>query len=197
MQGNNKKQTQQESLNSEGNEIIQKNSQKNFPSGEIMLSMVLKEYEYEGYRYKGLQSRTGMLMAFVGALLVFLPNYFKILNLSKVKVNNAFEAMPYVILVILFISGFISLIASIIYFVRVISTEEYRRLSFDGFNEKNAMYEKDKLAVSLMIKYKSIVEYNHKKINKKVELYKKGIYMIIISIILITSSFIISLFINQ
>jgi len=177
----------------ENNDI--KAKELSYDSGEIMLNIILKEYEFELERNKGIQSRTGMLLGFVGAILVLIPTIIKVPDLKRFNVTNALEAFPVNALVLSTLLSFVFLILSIIYFVRVISVEEYKRIDFNSFTKKHAKEEYEKMATALMIKYKDIVSYNHKINTEKVKLYKKGTYMILIALFILSISVSLSLFI--
>lgn len=165
----------------------------NFPSGKILLSVLQKEYEYENDRFRSLESRTGIFMTFVGAILVFFASTIKIPSLN-VKVGSVLQAVPYVLIIIFSILTILSLFISLGYFIKVVSIQTYKRLSLDGFKELNATYDEEPVATSLMVEYKKIIEYNNEANNKKVKYYKIGVYFILISLVLTAVSYILSLF---
>lgn len=176
------------------NKSNKKTEAEKFPSGSLMLQIILKEYDNELNRNANLQSRTGIFFVLVGGLLAFLPSYFHITDLTKIKINNVYQAIPYSLSIICISCSFIALITSVIFFVKVLATDQYKRLQFDEFTEQNAGYKVDIMSIALMNEYKSIIDYNHKKIDKKVKWYKLGTYSLVVAIVSITISFVISIF---
>lgn len=181
-----------ESDNNKENDKLNKSV---FNSGQIMLDMVLKEYEFESERNKGIQSRAGILLTFVGAVLVVFPIIINVPDLRKSYVNNAFEALPINLSIICVILSVVFLILAVIFLVRVISVNEYKRMDFSSFNKNNAKKNSDEMATALMIMYKEIVSFNHSVNSKKVNLYKKSTYMILFALITISFSILISIFV--
>ncbi len=165
-----------------------------FPSGEILLSVLQKEYEYEADRFRSLESRTGIFMAFVGAVLVFFANTIRIQHFNM-KVETVLQALPYVLLILFSILTLLSLFISLLYFIKVISIQTYKRLSLDGFTESNATYDAEIVSTALMTEYKKIVEHNNEANNKKVKCYKIGVYYILVSLVFMAISYILSLFV--
>lgn len=155
-----------------------------YPSANLLLSVIQKENEYEAERSRGLENRTGIFLAFAGALLIFLSSNFDISEFKMVEVDSLNDAYPLVLIIILFIVTWIALITSIIYFIRVISTQENFRLETKEFTKENAKDQKTTIAAELMIDYGEIIRHNNKNNDKKVVLYKKGIYLIMIAVIM-------------
>ncbi|KJS20288.1 MAG: hypothetical protein VR72_15100 [Clostridiaceae bacterium BRH_c20a] len=170
-----------------------KNDTTKFPSGKILLSVLEKEYEYEADRFRSLETRTGIFMTFVGAILVFFASTIKIPNLN-VQVDSVLQALPYVLIIIFSILTILSLFISLTFFIKVVSIQTYKRLSLEGFTENNATYEEGLVSTSLMIEYKSIIKHNNEANNKKIRFYKTGVYFILISLVLTAVSYILSLF---
>lgn len=168
-----------------------------FPSAELMLSVLQKEYDNEAEREKSIESRTGIFMTFAGAILAFMPSTIKLPNVYKIQVKNLLEALPYCTLIILTVITFSTLVFSIICFIRVVSVKEYRRLTLDGFNESNAVYKKEYIALALMKEYQIVVKHNNSTNDKKIALFKRGIYCILIALVLLVIIYFISIFLNQ
>lgn len=177
-------------------EDLNQNSKDNtgFPSGEKLLSVLQKEYEYEADRFRSLESRTGIFMAFVGAILVFFASTIRI-QYFNMEVETVLQALPYVLLILFSILTLLSLFISLAYFIKVISIQTYKRLSLDGFTESNTAYDVGIVSTSLMIEYKKIIEHNNEANNRKVKYYKTGVYYILVSLVFIAISYILSLFI--
>jgi len=164
-------------------------------SGEFLLNILQTEYSYENERVRSLESRTGVFIAFLGALLVFLMDKLKLPSINVDNEYRLIEAFPRVLMILLTIFSLISIIIAIIYFVKVISIQTYKRLSFTGFNETNAKHKKEEVAVSIMIQYQDVITHNNDINNKKVKYYRTGIYYILAGLIFSVASFVISLFI--
>lgn len=168
--------------------------EKSYPSAELMLSVMQKEYEYESERVRSLEARTGIFLAFAGALLVFLSSSLKLPDLKNTEINNLFEAFPIVLVIILTFLTLALLILAAIFFVRVISIQTYQRLAFKGFVKSNTKEKIDIIATEIMTDYQKVVKHNNEVNNKKVEIYKKGIYLIMAAIIMTAIVYSINLF---
>ena len=171
--------------------------QNELKSGEFLLSVIQTEYTNESERVKSLETRTGIFLVFAGALLSFLSGTLKLPNLYYVKVNNALEATSYVLVWVFAICTLISLFSAIVYFVRVVSVQTYKRLSLDGFERENAVHDKEIVAVAIMHEYKIVIENNHEINNMKIIRFKIGIYLIIISLIFTVITYMFSTIINR
>lgn len=175
---------------------INNNSGTNTPeyvSAQLMLGVIQSEYNYETDRSKSLESRTGVFIAFNGALMAFMPTIVRIPSIKTIKVNNVIDAIPYTLFILVIILTFASLMASIVYFIRVIFVKEYKRLSISGFNETNALYTNDKVAMSIIKEYGQVISFNKTVNNGKVELFKKGIYCILVALLFMITAYIFSL----
>lgn len=84
---------------------------------------------------------------------------------------------------------------AVIYFVRVISIQTYKRLAIKGFVENNTHDKVETIAKELMIDYQRVVKHNNEVNNKKVEIYKKGLYAIMAAIIMTAIVYSINMFI--
>lgn len=166
-----------------------------FSSGPLMLDMVLREYEFESDRNKSIQSRAGILLTLVGAILVLFPALVNIPEFKKYNVSTAFEALPINIMFIGALLSFIFFIIAMFFLIRVVSVDNYKRIEFKSFSEKNARIEINKMSTALMIKYTDIVEFNHDINTKKVSLFRRSTYMILLGLIMTSISFISQLFI--
>ena len=140
----------------------EKDAKKEYQSGELMLSVIQKEYVYESDRAKSLESRTGIFLAFSGVLLAFFSSNLKLPNLNTIEITNALESLPFILIWQLAILNFMALFGAIIHFIFVVSVQTYKRLSFNGFNQKNATCMKEQVAVSIMKEYQLIVTHNCK-----------------------------------
>lgn len=166
-----------------------------YPSAELMLAAIQREYEYESNRVRSLESRTGIFLAFAGALLVFFSSSLKPINLKEIEVDSLSQAFPFILMIGLIFLTLLILILSVIFFVRVISIQTYKRLSLNGFIKENTKSNPDIIAMEIMIDYQKVVSHNSRVNNKKIELYKKGLYLILMAIIMTAIVYSINLFI--
>jgi hypothetical protein len=169
-----------------------------FPSAKLLLSIIQKEYYDEFDRGKNLETRTGMFLAFAGAILVFVASNIKLHNLFTVKSINVLQALPYAFLIIFLLATLVCLIWSILCFIQVISTKTYTRLALDSFSENNlynnAVLPEERVTVALIPLYKSCIDNYTKNNDKKVDWYKKGINLILLALIFTCLTYILLLF---
>lgn len=172
---------------------MEKNSEL-YPSAELMLSVLQKEYEYEINRKNSLESRAGILLTFTGALLVLLSSSLKLPDFNEIEIKTFYEALPYVFILFINIIIIALLIVTIIILFSVISIRTYNRIEIKGFNEANAKENLHIIALDLMKSYKDVLNYNIEVNNKKAKLFNLGVLLITISIIIFSINFFISIF---
>ncbi|MCP3032623.1 hypothetical protein LF817_14955 [Halobacillus sp. A1] len=165
-----------------------------YPSSELILSAILREYDKEDERAKTLDTRVGIFISLSGALLLFISSYVKLSLLIDTQVNSVYGAVPYAFYLIFTISSLILLVASVIYFLRVVSIRNYERVGLEEFKqEENNKANQDVVAYSLIKIYCQNISFNSKVNDEKVKLYKKGIFSIALALILTVPLYIISI----
>lgn len=108
-----------------------------------------------------MEARTGTFLAFAGALLVFLSSSLKLPDLKKTEIDSIGQAFPIVLVIILTFLTLVILVLAVIYFVRVISIQTYKRLAIKGFVENNTHDKVETIAKELMIDYQRVVKHNN------------------------------------
>lgn len=159
-----------------------------FPSSKIMLSVIQKENDLEVDRKKALEVRVTPLLALSGVLLLFFTNKADLSFLRSTNDQNYME--NYIVFTLFFIAPLILLFTSILYFVRVLATKEYKRLGLDGFKEEAAVMAEDDIAMKLIIQYRELLKYNSQGNEKKPILFMRGIYSLIVALVLIVGMFV-------
>ena len=157
------------------------NSQVIYPSGELLLSVVQKEYDYESARKTALETRAGILITLAAVILTFT---FSNVKIPKIK-SPIEEFSTLIFYVSYFLIGIISIatiIVSLFYLLRVIFVSEYRRFETSTLNDENASYMPDIVATALTKQYHEIISINHKANTQKTELYIKGSNYLIIAL---------------
>jgi len=154
-----------------------------FPSGELLFSVIQKEYDYEQARKTAMETKAGILIPFVVAVLAFVVSYIKISNFTKHKEYSLLEAFIYISYVFLIIVTVLSVIVALIYLMKVFITYEYKRLSISEFNMDYAKNPKDAVVIALATRYKEIIEHNQGVNNNKTNYYQIGVYATLISTI--------------
>ncbi|WP_312560645.1 hypothetical protein [Anaerospora sp.] len=179
-------------------ETIRENTEANLPSAKLLFSVIQKEYEYELNRMKNLEARTGMFLAFTGALLVFVASNIKLANIYSIKTTTVLQALPYNTLIILTLLTLACLLTAIVFFIRVISLETYKRLSLDSFSDESlpmlALHSEEKVAVALVSQYRIIIENSTVINNRKADFFNKGIRFILYALIVTVVAYVLSSF---
>lgn len=155
------------------------------PSAKILLSVLLKEYGYELDRGKQLETRTGVFLAFSGAILVFIASNVKSSNIVP---KTLFQILPlYVFVLIFLVITLICLLGSIICFIKVITTKTNLRLGLDSFSienvKKTTSYSEEESALVLITKYKKLIEHSTSVNDERVKWYERGINFILPAVI--------------
>lgn len=155
-----------------------------FPSGELLLSVIQKEYDYETARKTALETRAGIFIPFIAAILTFVVSYVKVDQLKKIKITYAIEGFYYSVYMLLGIASIGLLVTALIYFIKVLTAYEYKRLvTAELSSEKHGGFAKDVLAMAFAEKYRDIIEHNHSLNGKKAKHYQRGCYVTFAAII--------------
>lgn len=163
-----------------------------FPALDTLLSIIQKEYEYESDRAKSFENRTGFFLTFTGALLVFLLTNYKFPNIITKKLATFRDIMPYAIFIISISLTFLTLIASIFCFIKVISIKKYNRIKVNGLTEEFAKGEKERVEMGLILDYRDATLFNTEVNDKKAKWYKGGLYLILSSLVFTIVTYVIS-----
>lgn len=151
-------------------------------SGELLLSTIQKEYDYENIRKSTLETRSGVLLTLTAAVSTFAVTNIKI---PSGILSFSSNTQLYSYLSIYFFLGIIAIavILALIFLLKVLLIDEYRRLDLAGFNEDNARFSNNIVAMALTEEYRNIITHNHEKNNQKVKYYRNGIYSAIVAVI--------------
>ncbi|PYE49779.1 hypothetical protein HUB98_09400 [Paenibacillus barcinonensis] len=161
---------------SSGSPSGQHGSPSEYPSADLLLSIVQREYDIENNRKATLETRAGILIPIIVTLLTFLISFFKFESLTKAKINYAFESFIYNAYILLLIISVSLLLISLYYFIKVLSVNKYERLSVDDIEESHARVEKDILTLAYALKYKDVLKGNSPLNETKAIQYQKGCY---------------------
>lgn len=174
-----------------------KNTEKveEYPSSEIMLEIIREEYKNEVDRGRSFDSRAGIFLPIIGAVIVFLPELVKEIKF-KGKIGNIYEMFPYVSILILIIAALYYLINSLNCFIKVLQSKEYKTINYNEFTEENSLYDKSLFSLAVVEKYREILDVNIPINDGKAELYKRGIIMMRNSIFTIIIIILLNIFIG-
>lgn len=159
----------------------EENSQEKNESIDILYDLARNEYDNETNRKRDLETRAGILIALVGALigLFFTVIDISIISNGKTVVETVFYAILALSYLIPLSIGFLSLKS----FIDVIITRDYTRIDVNGISEQTAALEKQVLSFNLANSYKNAVINNEKLNNEKANYFKNGINKLFISFI--------------
>lgn len=152
-----------------------------YPSAELMLAVIQKEYDYEAARKTALENRSGILITLAAAILTFAVSNIKIIEI-KYPIEGfgfLFYYSSCFILLVLSIGG---IGYSLYNLLRVLFIDKYKRLDVVDFTRENAEYTTEMLAIAFIEKYQVVITHNHVKNDVKVDFYKKGIKYLVISL---------------
>ncbi|MDO8160452.1 hypothetical protein FKQ51_24680 [Bacillus toyonensis] len=159
----------------------QNNTEIKYPSGDLLLSIVQKEYDYETTRKTVLETRTGVLITLAAAILTFT---FSNIKLPKIKtpINEFSSLIFYVSYFLIGATAVITIGISLCYLLRVLFIAKYNRLDTTDINRQAAGSVPDVVATALMEQYEKILRHNQNVNNDKMILYHKGTNWLIISL---------------
>lgn len=143
----------------------QQNSEENnieYPSSEVLLNTITREYDGEANRKRDIETRAGVLIALLGALIGF---YATALDFSFFKkAHSPIEMLCFSIITLLYIFPAIMQLIAFKHLINVLKTYEYQSLGLGGFNvengnlDANAKSPKDILQRDLVDSYYNIVK---------------------------------------
>ncbi|MGG0284142.1 hypothetical protein ABEY41_03230 [Peribacillus butanolivorans] len=158
-----------------------------FPSAELLLSVIQSEYTVEAERKRDFESRSGILIALLGALIGFYGTEvdFSFFN----KADSSLEIVSIIFISLLYIFPVIMLLISFKHLLNVLKTKEYQRIGLGGFTVEVSKIQRDDVAKRLMVHYKDIVTRNGKENDAKANEFKLGIKNLYIALIAIVVVF--------
>jgi len=162
-----------------------------FPSGELLLSVIQKEYDYELSRKSTLETRAGIVLTIIISMLTFAVTKIKI-DFSALSISNVSIVVLLFTFLLATIFCVVSLFLSITLLTNVLLTKEYSRLDLKDFKEEYGEYAKDIIAMALTEEYKSIVTANQIVNNLKAKHYKTGVYASVCFIVSAIAIFLLS-----
>lgn len=159
----------------------QNNIEVTYPSGELLLSIVQKEYDYETTRKTVLETRTGILITLAAAILTFT---FSNIKLPKIRtpINEFSTLIFYVSYFLIGVTAVVTIGISLCYLLRVLFIAKYKRLDTTDINTQTAAGNPDVVATALTKQYEKILRHNHNVNNDKMILYRKGTNCLIIAL---------------
>ncbi len=160
-----------------------------FPSGHLLLETIQKEFEIESSRKRDIETRTGILIALLGALIGF---YANALDFSIFKeASTSLEYICVVLLGLLYLSPICTFLMALKQFLNILDAKAYQRIGLGGFNIQMAAKPSAEVATRLTDSYKSVLEDNDKVNEQKAKQFKKGITYMYISLIAVITAFLI------
>jgi heme/copper-type cytochrome/quinol oxidase subunit 4 len=170
-----------ENNNNQPQEQNSNQSLEQYPSGELMLSVIQKEYDYETMRKTALETRAGVLITLLVAILTFAVTSIKIPKI-KSSINDEGALFYYFSFFLIVIVVIGSIMLSLFFLLKVFFTDEYKRLDISDFISDYGKYKKDVVAMAITEKYREAITHNQDKNNKKANLYRLGVYTVIVAV---------------
>ncbi|AOH54505.1 hypothetical protein ABE28_009080 [Peribacillus muralis] len=156
-------------------------SNEEYPSSELLLSIIQSEYDIEVGRKRDLETRAGILIALLGAVVVF---YLTEINFSSFKTaNSKVEVLCFILISLIYLFPVVMLLLSFNKFINVLKTKSYQRIGLDGFDIETAKRNQNELSFDLMESYTAVVKSNAISNDEKVDDFKEGIDKLTIAII--------------
>ena len=152
----------------------------NIDSLKLSYEILQKEYAYESERRKNLDTRSGVCITLVGALLVFLLSNMSISNIYFDKAMTLIQSMPYVFYFIRLAISIICFLVSLYFFVGVISVSIYSRFNISQLTSRATLSELEYLK-RIVLELEDLISINGSANDKKIEIFKKGLFFIKIS----------------
>lgn len=156
------------------------------PSAELLFNLAKGEYEYETNRKRDLETRSGILIALISAVMGLFISTIDITLIQKGK--TIIETILFILLTVSYLYPLILILISLKKFINVLITRDYTRIDVDGINYETAKLSREELYLRLARSYKNAVNDNDSINNEKVNNFKNGItntYLAVLSFVVI------------
>ena len=155
---------------------------------DLILEVFKNEYDAVQDNISTFESRTGVLITLAGALLVFEGSNFVIPHKNP-QVSGLVVAIE--------ILSIVAVTLSILALVLVINIRRFSRIKHQSLNSQSAFkYEKKKVSGLLIATYWEATEKTRIEIDKRAFWYKVGLWLLFISLVLITLGRIAALYVE-
>lgn len=163
---------------------INKNLNKN--SSKSILDTTKTIYNEESDRFKQVESKSAIAVAFNGALLAGYLSY-------TIAHENQASDIGYLMYTLFFkLVIFLALIVSVLYLLKSIKSEEYSQAGLDNIVTYDFARKLDSIAnMEIAATYKEAIDDNRVKIEEKLKLYNLGVNYMIFSLAVFSIYFII------
>lgn len=154
------------------------NHQIDMESANAILTIALKEYEYEADRARTLDTRSGTFLSISIATFALIANIFKLPHSISSILSIIFEISYFCLLLFLGISAFL--------FSSTLMTRKYTRYKLDDINKYSTMQQPCEILIPIIISTLTrLVDENTKVNNDKAIKYNHGIRFMLISVVFI------------
>jgi hypothetical protein len=163
------------------NEEVVEYREKTYKSSDVLLSVIQNEYTNEADRKRDLETRSGIFIALLGALVGFYAgqidfSYFK-------NPESSIELLFFILVSIFSLLPAVMMLFALKNLIDVLKVKEYQRIGLGGFSETSAKKPKDEIEFKLALSYKSVVETNGISNDEKAKQFKKGVNKIFIAVL--------------
>lgn len=154
-----------------------------YKSGEILLQTSIKEYESEKNRTSVIDSKTNIVISLTAILFIAITEIVDLNKLLSVKSTYFATNLLTAILFLSIVSSIVFAFLALIFFLKVIFTKAYKSI------DANYFYDTDKLkidpqlfSIALSRFYIDAIVVNAKANDKRINYYKKGMSLLIVSV---------------
>lgn len=165
-----------------------------YPSATVILDIILNEYKNEIDRGRSFDTRSGIFLPVIGAIIIFLPDLMNKMKWNK-EINVISDVIPEVLVLSLVIISIALLLISSTNFIAVLKSKEYERINYKNLNKNIAVYPEDSIRIKLIEEYVKILNKNIETNNEKAKYYKIAMgkvqqALFVISAVLVIGTFI-------
>lgn len=156
-------------------------------ASDIILQMIQSEYNIEASRKRDIETRAGVLIALLGALIGF---YATAIDFSIFKkANSQVEYFCFVMVTFIYITPFATFILSMKRFIEVLQTKTYKRIGLPNSFISSSEMPRDELSIRLAESYRAVVKDNGLANDEKAAQFKSGVSLMYVSLIGIIIAF--------
>lgn len=165
---------------------IGENFGKSYPSSNLLLNISIDEYAKERERANSFDSRSCIFITVIMAIITLLMQTLPLKEIKNLIKNLDILVISIIVLSAFWVLAAIVLLLAFIYFIKVICTKKYKSVNIENLNdEEKNMAPADIMEYALVEHYNTILIENNKVNLNKSKNYDKGVFLTVISFVII------------
>ncbi|WP_173915967.1 hypothetical protein [Halobacillus sp. Marseille-Q1614] len=153
-----------------------------YHSSEFILSILLKEYEFELHRKNTIESRTGILITLSSGLLTFAISKIELSKIDALNMELTSNKIFLILYALLALGTLFFWLCSTVLSVIVLVALRYKRFDVGALKEEHEINKVDVMASSFLELYKEILSKNQAINNKKALFFNLSLIAVVLTV---------------